>query len=158
MQGLDLAKQVYKAEPNVDNRSSLFNAYIGRGRELRNQNKLRDAATTLQNAVGFVDADPGRLAALGEELAACGEVRQALLLLQQAPESPARQEVLNRAADAAIRQETLGRSTLPEGLCADFDRVMRAFAQLEAGQDDGARETLQAIGLRSPFAEWKLFL
>jgi tetratricopeptide (TPR) repeat protein len=158
MQGLDFAKQVYKAEPNADNRAVLFNAYIGRAAELRRQNKLRDAVTTLQNAVGLVDADPGRLTVLGQELSACGEARQALLLLQQIPDSLARQEVLIRAADAAVRQEAQGRSTLPEEMWADFDRVMQAFAQLDAGQDEAARETLQAIGLRSPFAEWKLFL
>src|SRR5262249_37068138 len=31
-------------------------------------------------------------------------------------------------------------------------------AQVEVGQDDAARETLQGIGLRSPFLEWKLFV
>src|SRR5713226_6123159 len=158
MQGLDFAKQVCKAEPNADNQAFLFNAYIGRGRELRNQNKARDAITTLQNAVGLVDADPNRLSALSEELAACGEVRQALQLLQQVPDSPARQQVLFRAADAAIQQEAHGRSLLPEEMRGDFDRVIQTFAQLETGQDDAARKTLQGIGLRSPFLEWKLFL
>jgi tetratricopeptide (TPR) repeat protein len=158
MQGLDLAKQVYKAEPSADNRAVLFNAYIGRAAELRSQNNLRDAASTLQNAVGLVDADPDRLTALGKELSACGEIRQALALLQESADSPARQEVLIRAADAAIRQEGQGQSTLPTEMQADFDRVIQAFAQLEAGQDDDARETLQAISVRSPFAEWKLLL
>jgi tetratricopeptide (TPR) repeat protein len=158
MQGLDFAKQVYKAEPNAENRTVLFNAYVGRAGELRRQNKLRDAVTTLQNAVGLVDADPGRLTVLGQELSACGEARQALGLLQQIPDSPARLEMLSRAADAAVRQEAQGRSTLPEEMRADFDKVMQTFTQLETGQDEAARETLQAISLRSPFAEWKLFL
>src|SRR5437764_448663 len=51
-----------------------------------------------------------------------------------------------------------GRALLPPALHADFDRVLQAFAQVEAGHDDAARETLQGLGLRSPFAEWKLLL
>ena len=43
--------------------------------------------------------------------------------------------------------------------CApDFDRTRLAFEQVERGEDEPARETLQGIGLRSPFLEWKLLL
>jgi tetratricopeptide (TPR) repeat protein len=158
MQGLEFAKQVSKAEPSIDNQEALFHAYLGRGRELRNQNKPRDAITTLQNAVGLVDADPVRLTSLAQELVACGEVRQALILIQRVPESTARQQVLIRAADAALQQEAHGRSLLPEELRGEFDRIIQTFAQLEAGRDDEARESIAGIGLRSPFLEWKLLL
>jgi len=36
--------------------------------------------------------------------------------------------------------------------------VLSGFARYEAGDDAGARETLQAIGASSPFADWKLLL
>ena len=62
------------------------------------------------------------------------------------------------AADAAVQQGDAGRACLPEALHADFDRVVLAFRQAEAGQDDDARATLQAIGLRSPFLEWRVLL
>src|SRR5262249_28189033 len=39
-----------------------------------------------------------------------------------------------------------------------FDRVRLAFQQAEQGQDEPARATLQEIGLRSPFLEWKVLL
>ncbi len=61
-----------------------------------------------------------------------------------------------RAADAAIAQGDAGK--LPPELHADFDRVVQAFAQVQSGQDEAAREILQGIGLRSPFLEWKLLL
>src|SRR5207244_3559907 len=51
-----------------------------------------------------------------------------------------------------------GKAALPPEFHADFDRVVQTFAQLEAGQDDAARDSLQAIGLRSPFLEWKVLL
>ncbi len=62
------------------------------------------------------------------------------------------------AADAALQQDAAGRASLPEALHADFDRVVLAFQQAEAGKDDDARATLQGIGLRSPFLEWKVLL
>jgi tetratricopeptide (TPR) repeat protein len=63
-----------------------------------------------------------------------------------------------RWADAALERDKPGRALLPPELQPDFDRIIHAFAQLEAGQDDAARDTLGAIGLRSPFLEWKLAL
>jgi tetratricopeptide (TPR) repeat protein len=158
MEALDLARQVYKAELNAVNQETLFNAYLWRCRQLRGQDKACDAATTLQKAVSLAAGQPARLGALAEELAACGQTRQALDLLTPFPDSPARGRVLARIADIAIRQEAGGRSLLPEEYRADFDRVLQAFGQLEANQHDAARETLQAISLRSPFLEWKLLL
>ena len=51
-----------------------------------------------------------------------------------------------------------GKSQLPAELHADFERVLLASRQIEQGSDDPAKETLQGIGLKSPFLEWKLFL
>ena len=51
-----------------------------------------------------------------------------------------------------MQQSTGGRQLLPETLCQDFDRIVQAFAQVESRQDDKAKETLQGIGLRSPFS------
>src|SRR5207248_167515 len=66
--------------------------------------------------------------------------------------------VHGRSADHAVRQGSSGRALLPPELHAQFDAVIQAVAQAEAGQDDLARTTLQAIGLQSPFLEWKVFL
>ena len=51
-----------------------------------------------------------------------------------------------------------GRQQLPASLHEGYDAVVRAFRESEAGQDESARATLQAIGLQSPFLEWKVFL
>src|SRR5205814_10457188 len=39
-----------------------------------------------------------------------------------------------------------------------FDAVLNAFHLYEAGHDDAAREKVQAVGLSSPFLDWKLLL
>lgn len=61
-------------------------------------------------------------------------------------------------ADAAILQGNSGRSQLPTSLQAEYDLIVRAFTELEQGRDEAVKETLQPIGLRSPYLEWKLML
>ncbi len=155
-QALDLAKQVHKAEPTPAHLDMLRQAYLGRARQLRTQGQTRDAVTVLHVALTLDRTTPAWLGQVAEELARCGETRQALELTAQAPEAAAK--VLIGAADAAVQQEAAGRASLPESLHADFDRVLTAFARTEAGKDDDARAALQGIGLRSPFLEWKVLL
>src|SRR5207248_3764443 len=47
---------------------------------------------------------------------------------------------------------------LPAEFHAALNHVLAAFAHYSAGEDEAARERLQAIGLQSPFLEWKLLL
>jgi tetratricopeptide (TPR) repeat protein len=125
---------------------------------LRGQGFFRDAVTTLQASLTVASQDQAWLEQVAEELAAAGDASQALQLLQRFPDSQALPRVLARAADGAVQQEAAGRRLLPENLHADFDRVLLGFHQVESGQDEAARDTLAAIGLRSPFLEWKLLL
>jgi hypothetical protein len=63
-----------------------------------------------------------------------------------------------RAADIAMALGRKSRSALPDSLQSDFDAIIVAFGQYEAGRDDAARAGLNGIGLNSPFADWKLLL
>jgi tetratricopeptide (TPR) repeat protein len=67
-------------------------------------------------------------------------------------------EDLPGAADAAMELGPAAREQLPEAMRTAFDAIREAFALYECGQDDPAREKLQAIGLTSPFLDWKLLL
>ena len=157
-QALELAKQLQKAEPTPAHGSLLREAYLDRARHLREQGYTRDAASVLEAALAAEGADPAWLEKVAWELAAAGGIRRALDLLGRLPESAARTQILARAADAALRQGKAGRALLPEPLQEPFDRIIQAFGQLEAGQDEAARETLQGIGLQSPFLDWKVLL
>src|SRR5262249_40606657 len=142
---LELAKELYRQMPSPEHRALVRDAYLGRARQLRTQGKPRDALTVLQAAVPYADGDAAWLGQVAEDLAAGGDVRQALTLLGPAGGSPAHARILALAADQAVHQEAAGRAQLPESLHAEFDRILQAFAQLEAGQDDAVRETLQGI-------------
>jgi tetratricopeptide (TPR) repeat protein len=157
-QALDLSKQLYKYEATPANLDLLKDIYLRRARQLRTQGQTRDALTVLDVASHLEGASPEWLERLAEEMALCGEVGRTLGLLEQMADSPTRNRLLARAADAAVPCQAAGRAALPQTLQADFDRVLLAFQQVEAAQDEAARETLQGIGLRSPFLEWKLLL
>jgi tetratricopeptide (TPR) repeat protein len=157
-QALDLAKQLHKYEPSPAHLELLKEVYLGRSRQLRGQGQLRDALTVLHVAQHLDETTPAWLERLAEEMALCGEVRQTLALIEQLPDSAAANRIVALAADAAVQQDAAGRAALPPPLQADFDRIVLAFRQAESSQDEEARQTLQGIGLRSPFLEWKLLL
>jgi tetratricopeptide (TPR) repeat protein len=156
-QALELAKSLYKQAPSPQHKELLQRMVLGRVRQLRLQGHLRDAQTALENALQL-DAGPAWLEQLAQEMAACGLGLRALELLRGFPDSPALPRVLGQAADAAIAQGMTGRAQLPQAVQDQFDLVLQAFSQVQAGQDEEARATLQGIGLSSPFLEWKLFL
>ncbi|HKI32423.1 MAG TPA: hypothetical protein VKA46_11185 [Gemmataceae bacterium] len=158
-QALELAKQLYKYEPTPAHKDLLLKTYLGRARQLRTTGYLKDAVTVITAGLNVDGSDVGWLEQAAQELALCGDARAAQALLARLPaESPARAQVTIQAVDAALSQQAAGKQALVPELHADFDRILQAFAQVQAGQDEPARETLQAIGLRSPFLEWKVLL
>ncbi len=157
-QALELAKQLYKYEPTPDHLALLKQAYLGRGKELHGRGATNDAATVYEAAVRIDATNPTWVEQIAVELARVGAVQAAQNLLARLPESTAVQTVQAHAVDTAVQKQAAGKSLLPPALHADFDRILQAFGQLERGEDDTARGTLQEIGLRSPFLEWKLFL
>jgi tetratricopeptide (TPR) repeat protein len=157
-QALELTKQLHKYDPTPANLELLKEVYLGRARQLRNQGQTRDALTVLDVASHLDGASPVWLERLAQEMALCGEIKRTLALIDKLPDPVSVQRILAYVADAAAQQEAAGRAALSPALQADFDRVLLAFEQIDSGQDEAARETLQGIGLRSPFLEWKLLL
>jgi tetratricopeptide (TPR) repeat protein len=156
-QALDFAKQLLKADPTPAHRDLLKRVYLARADQLHEQGHDRDAVPVLLAARPVDAANPAWLEQLAAGLARSGGAAEALSLAAGlGAEAAAR--VLPAAADAALRQGPAGRALLPDEHRADFDRVVRAFAESAAVNDEAAREALGGIGLRSPFLEWKLLL
>ena len=59
-------------------------------------------------------------------------------------------------ADAAVRRGS--GDGLPADQQAGLAAVLAGFRHYEAGDDEAARQALQAVGLTSPFLEWKVLL
>jgi tetratricopeptide (TPR) repeat protein len=155
---LDLAKQLYRYEATPEHRELLFQVYLGRAEQLREQGRTKDAVTVLGNAQALADGQPERWRRLADAFASCGDISRAQSALANVPGGQIDPAVFGRAADAAMQQGAAGRAQLPEPIRAEFDRIRTAFAQLQAGNDDAVREVLQGIGLQSPFLEWKVLL
>jgi tetratricopeptide (TPR) repeat protein len=154
---LELARQLYTSERTPANLDLLRNAYLARAAQLRSQGHSRDAITTLEAAQRLQDVDPAWFERVAAEMARAGGVAQALALMDRLPpDAPSRAAILQHLADGAVEQETTAH--LPAELLADIAAVRTTFAQVERGDDDAARTSLQCIGLRSPLLEWKLLL
>ncbi len=158
-QALELAKQLYKYEPTPAHKDLLLKTYLGRARQLRGTGYLKDAVTVIHAGLQHADSDVAWLEQAALELSACGDARGASDFLARLPEdSPARARIRAQAVDAAITHGAASRTALAPDLQPDFDRILQAFAQVQAGQDEAASTTLQGIGLRSPFLDWKVLL
>ena len=156
-QALELAKQLHKHAPTPAHLDLLKKTYLGRSKQLREQGHGRDAITMLEAVLHLDSSSLAWLEQVARELAQAGGIAQALALSEKLPpETPSLPAIRGHAVDAALALEAGGREQLPAALQAEFDRIVLAFAQLENGQDDQAKTTLQEIGLRSPFLEWKV--
>jgi tetratricopeptide (TPR) repeat protein len=157
-QALELVKQLHKAEPTAENFELLKDTYFRRAGQLRASGYPREAAAVVLVAASLDEKNPAWLEQLAAEMTLCGDVARARQLIARLPPGAASAALNRRLADAALLQEKDGRSALPPELQPEYDAVVQAFKHQEAGRDDLAAAALQAIGLKSPFLEWKLLL
>jgi tetratricopeptide (TPR) repeat protein len=157
-QALELVKQLNKAEPTPANLELLKDTYFQRAVQLRNQGYMRDAATVLEVAARLDEKNPTWIQKLAAEMARCGEVARSMALAGKVPNPEAQTGLMAQLADGAMLKGKDARNALPAALQTEYDRVIEAFNLAATGHDDKAREVMQAVGLRSPFLEWKLLL
>ena len=101
-------------------------------------------------------ADPNWTIELACLQAAGWNYNRGLELIAPLADPAATARVTVTAVDRAVRlQED---SVLPMELRAGCQAILAAFRAYEAKNDEAAKEALQAIGLQSPFLEWKLLL
>jgi len=74
------------------------------------------------------------------------------------PDSKILEKAILFQADNAMVDRQRGRDRMPFEHRAAFDAIRTAFANYERNNDEEARTALQAVGLQSPFLEWKLLL
>ena len=152
---LELARQQYKQDPSEANLALVRQVSFERGQQLQAQGQLTEAATVFGNCVDM-GGPPEFQRKLAEKLAACGNLSRSLTLMQSAGDSQSIGKVLASAVDQAVSQGR--RQMLPADLQPQFDNLLQAFAQAEAGHDEQVGTLLQSIGLQSPFMEWRTLL
>ncbi len=156
-QALDLARQFYKADQNEANRELLRQVTLERAKHLQSDGQTIDAVTVYTNLL-TMNCSPELLVQVLQGLTECGAAAQVLAMLPTITDPALRASMFNGCIDAAVAQGKSGKKHLPTEQHAGFDATLDAFAHYEAGRDDEARNALQAIGLQSPFLEWKVLL
>jgi tetratricopeptide (TPR) repeat protein len=157
-QALELSRQLVRQEPGPAAHALQRKCYLAAAEAQVGRGAFRDAHAVLTEAEKLACDDPAWWVRLAELRADLGDSGRALQLLEKAPGRNDQPRILARVADRALREGPAGREMLPADLRPQFDVVRQAFADYEAGRDDPAREKLNAIGLTSPFLDWKLFL
>lgn len=157
-EALELAKQHARDRPGPDANGLLRRCYLMAAENLAGRGTFREAHAVLSEAERLAVDDPKWWERLAELRADLGDHGRALQLLDKLPGTTARPRILGRIADRAIREGPGGKDLLPADLRPAFEVVRQAFAHYEAGRDEPARAALNAIGLASPFLEWKLLL
>jgi tetratricopeptide (TPR) repeat protein len=155
---LELSKQLYKSEPTPENLRELREVYLERSRQLRSHGQSRDAVIVLEAALNLENPPPEWLAQAAIAFAQAGAVQKALELAERLPDTSCGSQIRGFVADAAVENPSLVRPSLSPTLQAELDAVLQAFRQTETAEEEAARTTLQGIGLRSPFLEWKLLI
>jgi len=152
---LELARHLYKQDPSEQHLALLRDVSFKRGQQLQKQGHLTEAVTVFSNAAKMA-GPPEFQRQLVEHLTACGAAEKAIALADRLQNPALKSHLAGMVADQAVRQ---GKASLVSAeLKPQYDAIMQAFAQLEKGQDEQARASLQAIGLQSPFIEWRVLI
>lgn len=143
---LDVARALVALAPTAENQAILRRTLADAAAHFADRDRTADFNRVMAEAAALDPADRAALLARG------GRTTEALALADDA----SRPKVLAHAADRAVRLHT--NAVLPPELNAGLDAVLLAFKKHEAGDEAGAREALEPVGLRSPFLEWKVLL
>ncbi len=148
------ARDLHESAPTADNLAL-------RKRVLREAaDALIDAGRSFNVVLTEADAvtpdDPAWLSERAAWLAKAGKLADALARVEPLADPAARTKLLGHAADRAVRTKSL------DGLPVEFHpaaaAVQAALSHHAAGDDEAARESIQGVGLQSPFLDWKLFV
>jgi tetratricopeptide (TPR) repeat protein len=153
----ELAASLMRLSDTPAHRELHLRAAMGRANELQNEGRFRDAAAVLSGTIAYLE-DRAQIASVAESLARCGDLAGATRLAEKAADPQLAKRLLGFACDADLRDRCRGNVAVPADLHAQRAVIRQAFGELQAGQDDRVLTTLQAIGLASPYLEWKLLL
>ncbi len=142
----EVARALAALAPTPENQALFRRTLADAAAFFADRDRTADFTRVMADAAVLDPADRAVLLARG------GRTAEALALADDA----SRPRVLAHAADRAVRLHT--NAVLPPELNAGLDAVLLAFKKHEAGDEAGAREALEPVGLRSPFLEWKVLL
>lgn len=157
-QALTLAREFHALNPTDASSGAIRDALAGLIDQLLRHDKLSEARQHIDEAERAGEQTPAWLEQLIVFRARSGDWQGARRLIDRVPGCTVTAKALGFLVDRALRDPKNGKALLPPDLHAGFDAIIMAFAQYERGDDEGARNSLQAIGMQSPILDWKLLL
>ena len=112
----------------------------------------------LLGAEGCECNDPNYWHTLAYAYARLDDGPSARRMLAHAPDPAADARITGILFDHMMVDRQHGRDRVPPEHRTAFNLIRQAFGEYDGGKDEEARQTLQGIGLQSPFLEWKLLL
>ena len=149
---LEVARQLHTLTPTPETLAVRKQALIAALGQAADRDRMVDFNRLMTEADQVDPNDPAWVFERACLLARGGRMGDGLARVDEAT----RPKIAGHGADRAIRIRT--REFLPAELHAGFDLVMAAFRHHEAGNEAGAREAVEPIGLRSPYLEWKVLI
>jgi tetratricopeptide (TPR) repeat protein len=157
VEAVQLAKQLVETSPTDENRAELRETYLAVVQVLAGRDAKADTARWLDESEK-IDGPNSWWEALALQRARLGDGARARKLLEKAAGTTALSRIVGAEVDQAMADRQRGRDLVPADLRPGFELIRQAFAQYDQGQDEAARQTLQGIGLSSPYLDWKLLL
>jgi tetratricopeptide (TPR) repeat protein len=149
---LPLAIDLVKQAPTPENHEYLRQCYIWLARSSSPSNAVLQEMLKVPGTNDYWEK-------LAIAYAEKGNYAQAKAIAERVPGAPALRLVHAHLADWAMTQKPeVAKPLIPAELHAGLDTIQLAYAQYEKKKDDDARETLHAIGISSPWLEWKLLI
>lgn len=158
--GLDLANAFHRQTQSAESYQVFLDALFFNAQFNINLGRNRDAIVHLNTIDRITPNHPPEVVErLARMFVAVGDSKRGIELVRSLPtDHPAQKEFILAQADKAVESGGAGRATIPVEWQPAFDGVMHAFQHYQKGKDQEARDALNAIGLTSPFLEWKVLL
>ncbi len=150
-----IARELYAAGATPENLAILRKTIVAAATHFADSGQHPEFVRTMAHAESL-PTDPAWTGELAVLHARGGNAPRAKQLAEPLTDPAVHAAVLAHTVDRAVRSRS--KSALPADQHAGFDAVLTAFDRYEKGQDDDARAALEAVGLRSPFLEWKVLL
>lgn len=152
----DLAQRLAGLDPTPANTALLRDTAMKAAEHHLDVDDAVAYSRVITDAQALGHTDPDWLRKLATMTAKGGRLQQAEALIAPLHDPALVSKLHGHAADWLVRHPEAA-AVKPEWL-QGFGAIMSGFKAYQAGNDDAAREALNAVGLSSPFLEWKLLL
>jgi len=159
-EALRISKEVFTKAPNTENLEHRMGILTRAAEALLDANKpiqaITQEAELLKGSSLLIASDAAWIRTIAGWFARSGRIDEALAHVAPLQDPKDATRLTHLAVDQAVRQKS--NSGVPTEHHAGLAAILTAIQNYDAGNDEKARESLQTIGLQSPFLEWKVLL